>query len=324
MGPVGLRAALRPFQDGLAVAPVASPRRLLSRHGHAARSARWFVLPVACLLLLLVAWPLLDVVMDAFSNVNLTNPSVHGFAGFGNYSTVFGDDDFLSAAGNTVLWTTASVGGEYILGLASAVALNQVVPGVGLCRALIVVPWVVPIVVAGLDWSWMLDPSYGVLNTWAVRLGILSHPVDWLGRIDLALPTITVVNIWRSFPFWTVSLLAAMQAIPTEVREAAVLDGAGRWARFRYVTLPYLRPVTLTLVVLHVIWTAINFDFIWVMTEGGPLNASETLPILLYRYAMQDFDVGAASALAVTMLSAIAAGFIVVHYASARARQREA
>ena len=324
MATAELKPALRPFHNKAAVARVARPGRHLSRNDQAARSARRFVLPVACLLLLLVGWPLLDVVMDAFSNVNLTNPTVHGFAAFGNFETVFGDDDFLSATGNTVLWTAASVGGEYALGLASAIALNQVVPGVGLCRALIVVPWVVPIVVAGLDWSWMLDPSYGVLNAWAVRLGILSHPVDWLGRIDLALPTVTVVNIWRSFPFWTVSLLAAMQAIPSEVHEAAALDGAGRWSRFRHVTLPYLRPVTLTLVVLHVIWTAINFDFIWVMTEGGPLGASETLPILLYRYAMQDFDVGAASALAATMLSAIAAGFIVVHYTSVRGRQREA
>ena len=317
------RLTLRPSRQEATARTKPLPRTR-SRREARTRSASLFVLPVAVLLALLVGWPLLVVIGDAFTNVNLVNPTVHGFAGLANFATVFEDDDFLPATFNTIGWTVASVAGEYALGLASAIALNQVVPCIGLFRALVVVPWVVPIVVAGLDWTWMLDPSYGVLNVWAVRLGILSHPVDWLGRIDLALPTITVVNIWRSFPFWTVSLLAAMQAIPQEIREAAALDGAGRWSRFRHVTLPYLRPVTLTLVVLHVIWTAINFDFIWVMTEGGPLDASETLPILLYRDAMQDFDVGAASALATTMLSAIAAGFFVVHYAGVRRRGKAA
>src|SRR5262249_4842056 len=141
-------------------------------------------------------------------------------------------------------------------------------------------------------------PEYGVLNWWMVKLHLLQRPYYWLGNLGSALPTVCLVNIWRSFPFYTISLLAALQAIPAELHEAAAVDGAGPIRRFLAVTLPHLRGVSLTLIFMHVIWTAINFDFIWVMTEGGPLNASETLPIMIYRYSMRAFDVGAACALA--------------------------
>ncbi len=190
-----------------------------------------------------------------------------------------------------------------------------------LFRAAVIVPWLIPIVVAGLDWSWMLAPEYGVLNLWMVRLGILHKPFFFLGRLDSALLTVTVVNIWRSFPFYAVSLLAALQAIPRDLHEAAAIDGAGTWRRFRVITMPHLRGVSLTLIFLHVVWTAINFDFIWVMTQGGPLTASETLPIMIYRYAMQNFDVGAACALASMMLGFMATAFFVYHYAGVRLRR---
>ena len=139
--------------------------------------------------------------------------------------------------------------------------------------------------------------------------------------MDTALLTVTFVNIWRSYPFYTLSLLAALQAIPRELHEAAAVDGAGVWRSFRVITLPHLRTVSLTLVFIHIVWTAINFDFIWVMTEGGPLNASETLPIMIYRYAMQDFDVGAACAVASMSMAFLASLFFVYHYGVARRRR---
>ncbi len=286
-----------------------------TRQERARKNAFLFVVPVAILLLLLVAFPLVEVVRDAVWNVNLVDSSVTGFAGLDNFTTVLTDDQFWPSVWRTLEWTVLSVTGEYLLGLGSAIALAQAVPGVAAFRALVIIPWVVPIVVAGLDWSWMLSPDYGLINIWLVRAGLVGQPVNWLGSLRLALPTIALVNVWRSFPFYTISMLAALQAIPADVREAAALDGAGPIARFRHITLPYLRPVTITLVLLHVIWTAINFDFIWVMTEGGPLNASQTLPIMIYRYGMQDFDVGAASALATMILGTLASAFFVTHYA---------
>jgi len=297
-----------------------APRRRVAR-GRADR-ARWsaalYVAPALVLFLLLAAYPLLRVLWQSLHAANLVNPSVSGFSGLDNFDTVLGDDDFLPSLWNTALWTALSVAGEYALGLVSALALATKVRGRAFFRAAIIIPWVIPIVVAGMTWTWMLTPEYGVLNLWGVRLGLLSAPVAWLGQTSTALLTVTVVNIWRSFPFYTISLLAALQAIPRDLHEAAAVDGAGAWTRFRVITMPHLRTVSLTLVVIHVIWTAVNFDFIWVMTQGGPLGSSQTLPIMIYRYAMQSFDVGAACALASMMMGFMASMFFVQYYAQRR------
>jgi multiple sugar transport system permease protein len=278
------------------------------------RTAWLFLLPVSVILLALIAYPLADVVWEAFHYVNLTDPTTTGFAGFNNFFTVFQDDAFAPAVVNTILWTTVSVTGEYALGLASALALAGPIRGRAIFRAMIIIPWIIPIVVAGLDWTWILAPDYGVVNIWLVHIGVLSHPVNWLGQLQTSLMTVTLANIWRTFPFYTISLLAALQAVPAELHEAAALDGASAGRRFWSISLPHLRPVTITLLTLHIIWTSVNFDFIWIMTQGGPLNSSTTLPILIYRYALQNFDVGAACALAGMMMSAIATLFFVYHY----------
>jgi multiple sugar transport system permease protein len=299
--------------------------RALVRADRAARMRRaaiLFLSPAAAFFLLLIAYPLARVILSAFNYENLTNPTVSGFAGWDNFSTVLDDDHFWPSVAHTAVWTAVSVAGEYALGLASAVALAQPIRARNLFRGAIIVPWVIPIVVAGLTWTWMLTPDYGVLNLWAVKLGVIAKPYYWLGQLDTALLTVSVVNIWRSFPFYTVSLLAALQAVPKEILESAAVDGAGPIRRFFFITLPHLKAVSLTLIFIHVIWTAINFDFIWVMTQGGPLDASETLPIMIYRYAMEDFDVGAASALAMMSMGFMAAAFFVYWYGAVRRRER--
>lgn len=290
-----------------------SRRRRLAGLG---RAAAIYLAPTAVLLLVLVAWPLFNVVWQSLHYVNLVDPFTTGFAGLDNFRTVLDDSDFLPALANTLTWTVLSVAGEYALGLASALALAQPVWGRSVFRGIVVVPWVIPIAIAGLNWIWLLNPDYGVLNAWMVDLGLLARPRDWLGGIDTALLTVTFVNIWRSFPFYTISLLAALLAVPRELHEAAAMDGAGAIRRFFVVTLPHLKAVSLTLIFIHVVWTAINFDFIWVMTQGGPLDASQTLPIMIYKYAMQDFDVGAACALASMSMAFMASVFFVYHYAA--------
>lgn len=289
-------------------------RRTPSRVAQMRRVAWYFVTPAALFFLILIAYPLLNVLWRSFQFSNLTNPSVTGFAGLENYHTIFDDDLFGPALRNTLVWTGLSVAGEYALGLASAIALTQPIRGRALFRGAIIIPWVIPIVVAGLNWTWMLTPDYGVINLWLVKAGILDHARLWLGDMSTALFTVTFVNVWRSFPFYTISLLAALQAVPAELHEAAAIDGAGSVRRFFVITLPHLKTVSLTLIFIHVIWTAINFDFIWVMTGGGPLNASVTLPIMIYRYAMQDYDIGAACALASMSMAFMASAFFVYYY----------
>lgn len=279
------------------------------------RTAVIFLAPAAILLLVLIAWPLISVLWQSTRYVSLIDPTQKGFAGLDNYMTVLEDRHFLPALFNTVVWTALSVAGEYIFGLASALALAQPVRGRAIYRGIIVVPWIIPIAIAGVNWTWILNPDYGVLNAWLVDFGLMAQPHDWLGDPSTSLLTVTFVNIWRSFPFYTISILAALQSVPRELGEAAAMDGAGVIRRFFVITLPHIKAVSLTLIFIHIVWTAINFDFIWIMTQGGPLYSSETLPIMIYRYAMQDFDIGAACALASMSMAAMATGFFVYFYA---------
>lgn len=234
------------------------------------RAACAFLAPVAVLVAALVAVPLAGVLWQSLHHASLIDATVGGFAGLDNFRMVLDDEHFLPALSHTLVWTVLSVAGEYACGLATALALAQPFRGRALVRGLIILPWVIPIAIAGVNWAWLLNPDYGVLNAWLVRIGILPQPHDWLGHSETALLTVTLVNVWRSFPFYTISLLAALTSIPDDLYEAAALDGAGVVRRFFVITLPHLRTVSLTLIVIHVIWTAINFDFIWVMTQGGP------------------------------------------------------
>jgi multiple sugar transport system permease protein len=276
-------------------------------------TAYLFLTPAVFFLLLLIAWPLLEVIWNSFNRSNLINPSVKGFAGLENYRYVFTVEYFTQAMYNTVIWTVLSVAGEYVMGLISALALNQPIKGRAIFRGIIVIPWVVPIVVAGMTWTWLLTPDYGIINIWMVKLGIMKEKYYWLGEMNTALLTVTFVNIWRSFPFYTVSLLAGMQSISKEMLEAAAIDGAGMWKRFRHIVMPQLKTVSITIIVMHIIWSSINFDFIWIMTQGGPLHSSETLPILIYRLAMKEYNYGAASALSTFMMS-IMIVFTVIYF----------
>jgi len=286
------------------------------------RFAFLLILPALFFFLLLNAYPLAQVLWDSFHFKNALNPAKSGFAGWANYAAVMQDQYFMTALRNTIIWTVLSVAGEYMLGLASAIALNQPVRGRLVFRVMIIIPWIVPIVIAGMTWSWMLAPDYGIVNLWLVKLGILDQPYYWLGELDTALLTAVFINIWRSFPFYTVSLLAGLQSIPKDILEAAAIDGAGIRRRFWHIILPQLKTISLVVIFIHIIWTAINFDFIWVLTEGGPLHSSETLPILIYRFAMKQFDFGQASALASIMLTFMISCFLIYYYFFIRGNRR--
>lgn len=287
------------------------------RPGNRKKAERRFVwlalTPAWLFLLLLIAYPLGKVLVDAFRSVNLINPNMAGFNGFGNFSDVISDTHFPSALKNTFIWTLGSVIGEYIVGLGSALLLNRKLRGQGAFRVFAFIPWLVPIIVAGMTWEWMLSPDFGIVNSLLTQTGLVDQPINFLGDASTAMPTVIFVNIWRSFPYYTITFLAALQAIPDELHEAASLDGAGVWRGFWSVTFPQLRSVSLIIVFIHLIWTAVNFDFIWVMTQGGPNYATITLPILIYRYSMQDFNVGMASALSTLMLIGTTLIFVIYY-----------
>lgn len=278
------------------------------------RTALFMLAPAIVFLALLIAFPLGKVVHDAFSHVHLINKSMSGFAGLENFKTIVSDEHFGQAVKNTISWTVFSVLGEYVLGMITAVLLNQKFKGRAIFRTCIFIPWLVPIIVAGMTWDWILNPEFGIINYALTSLNIIDAPINFLGDSRYAMATVIFVNIWRSFPYYTISFLSALQSVPGELSEAAAIDGAGIFKRFFCVTLPQLRSVSLVIVFIHIIWTAVNFDFIWVMTEGGPNYATETLPIMIYRYSMKKFDVGAASALSTMMFTIMVILFTVYYH----------
>ncbi len=282
----------------------------LTRDQRKLKTAFIMLLPALVFLALLIAFPLGKVIHDAFTHVHLINKSMTGFAGIENFKTITEDEHFVQAVKNTMLWTIFSVAGEYLMGMITAVLLNQKFKGRAIFRTCIFIPWLVPIIVAGMTWDWMLNPEFGIVNYMLKNMGLISNSINFLGDSKYALATVIFVNIWRSFPYYTISFLSAMQSIPGDLAEAASIDGAGMFRRFFSVTLPQLRSVSLVILFIHVIWTAVNFDFIWVMTEGGPNYATETLPVMIYRYSMRKFDVGAASALSTMMFTVMVVLFI--------------
>ena len=282
----------------------------LTRDQRKLKTAFIMLLPALVFLALLIAFPLGKVIHDAFTHVHLINKSMTGFAGIENFKTITEDEHFVQAVKNTILRTIFSVAGEYLMGMITAVLLNQKFKGRAIFRTCIFIPWLVPIIVAGMTWDWMLNPEFGIVNYMLKNMGLISNSINFLGDSKYALATVIFVNIWRSFPYYTISFLSAMQSIPGDLAEAASIDGAGMFRRFFSVTLPQLRSVSLVILFIHVIWTAVNFDFIWVMTEGGPNYATETLPVMIYRYSMRKFDVGAASALSTMMFTVMVVLFI--------------
>jgi len=263
--------------------------------------------PASSLVFILVFWPMVKTVVLSLQNASLFNLSEVRFVGLTNFRNLLGSDLFWLTFKNTLIWTFGSLGGEYLLGLSAALLLNQEIKGRTIFRGIIVIPWAVPVVVAALNWRWILNPDFGIVNILLVRWGLLKEPFYWLGGINTALATCILVNVWRSFPFFTIALLAALQAIPKEEIDAAKIDGAGSLQIFKHITLPHLRTISVITTILIIIWTFNNFDFVWLLTEGGPLHASEVLATLVYKNTFRFYQVSFASAIAVIMM-----GFLVM------------
>jgi multiple sugar transport system permease protein len=222
------------------------------------------------------------------------------FVGLENYVRLAQDPDFWWACRNSVFFTVGSVAGHILLGLGVALLLNQRIPFRPLFRIVSLVPWMFAAVVVAMTWRWLLDAQLGIINFMLASLG-LPGPFLWFENSALALPAIIVTNIWRGFPFASVTLLAALQAIPAEQYEAASVDGATPFMQFRYVTLPHLQFALVIIATLDTIWNFKHFDLIQVMTNGGPAGATEVLTTLAFRVSFENFEFGYAAAIGVAM-----------------------
>lgn len=260
-----------------------------------------FVSPTLALITLLTVVPILMVAGYSFMDNVIVEPNPV-FVGFANYVKVLTDPAFLAALGNTFLFITFSTIVHLVLGLVFALLLNTTLLGnvtKAIFRVVYILPWLFTIAVIAVVWRLMLDPS-GVVNYVLGTLGV--QGANWLSTPETALGSVTFINIWSGYPFFMISLLAALQGVPTVLHEAARVDGAGWWQRFRYVTLPHIRPVIISMAVLDLIWTSQQFALIWMTTGGGPLNATEVLSTYTYKQAFSNFDFSAASAAAVVVL----------------------
>lgn len=239
--------------------------------------------------------------------------------GWGNYERILDDPEIWAALLRSAIYVVGAVGPGFVIGLGLAVLLNREFPGRRWIRSLMMLPWAVPGVVASIAFLWILDGSYGVGNSLLRRTGLINEGIAWYTRQDTAMLAVIVPTIWKSFPFFTLTLLAAMQSIPAALYEAARIDGASAFDLFRYVTWPGIRGPALLAVILNALWAFKELDIIFAATGGGPAGATETLSLRVYLEAFSFFRLGSASALGLMMMLLCA---VLVLLALPRLRQR--
>jgi multiple sugar transport system permease protein len=237
------------------------------------------------------------------------------FVGVANYLDILLDDVFQQAIANTLYFTLVSVLFHLILGLSFALLLNTKLLGAttkALFRVVYVLPWVFTATIIAILWRLMLNPN-GIVNYILNTIGLADGPIEWLSSRQLALHAVTFINIWAGYPFYMVSLLAGLQGIPDELYEAGTIDGANGWQLFRFITLPQLKPIIVSLAMLDFIWTMHQFTLIWMTTGGGPIRATEMLSTFTYKLAFSsyEFSHASASAFIILLLSMFVAFFYV-------------
>lgn len=238
--------------------------------------------------------------------------------GLGNYANALSDEATWAAIATTAIYVVGVIAPAFVIGLVLALLLNRDFPGRRWVRAFALLPWAVPSVVVAISFLWMFDASYGVVNALLRRVGITAD-IAWFVRDDTALIAVMLPTIWKSFPFFTLTILAALQAIPQALYEAARVDGASPWQGFRFVTWPGIRAAAALAVTLQALWVIKEFDIIYTTTGGGPAQATETLALLVYHEAFEFFRFGPASALGVIMV-AICAVLALISMRGSRAR----
>lgn len=221
------------------------------------------------------------------------------FVGLKNYINLSKNGSFRNAVGNTVVYTVFSILGKLVFGLIMALVLNFQFKGRNVARALMIIPWTLPNIVAVLNWRWIFSDTGGVANYLLTRMGLIDRNLIWLGNATLAMVAVLVANIWRGSPFFGISILARLQTIPKDYYEAAELDGAGVFQKFFYVTLPEIMDVILLTMLVSTIWTINEFESVWLLTGGGPSGATEVIGVFSYRTAMTNMQLGMAVAVSV-------------------------
>jgi len=265
-----------------------------------------FVTPALLLLVLLVAYPFCMAVWFSLSNSFIGRPG--HFIGLQNFITLWGSDAFRQTFQNAFVFTGIAVLFKVVLGIALALLLNEQLWFKRMIRGAVLLPWVIPTALSTLGWWWMFDSLYSVVNWTALRLGLIDPPgPNWLGMPGYAMAAVIAVNVWRGLPFFAITVLAGLVSIPREYYEAAEVDGAGSWGRFLHVTLPLLKPVLAVVILFSTIFTFSDFNIVYILTRGGPVNSTHLFATLAYQIGLNGGNLGQGAAISLFLFPMLAA-----------------
>lgn len=262
------------------------------------------IAPVAIFLAALVAYPFISAIYLSLTEKIVGYPA--HFVGLRNYANLLDSGRFRIVAWNSAVFTVGSIVVKLIIGMAMALALHQVVRGNQFIRGILLLPWIIPTVVIALTWKWLLDLFRGLVNVGLIDLGVVTSGVHWLGDPSLAMLSVIMANIWRGFPFFGVSFLAALQTVPQELYDAADVDGANPWQKFWRITLPSIKGVVAVVTLLSTIVTLNDFNIVWIMTRGGPGAATHIFATYSYELGIMSQRWGVAMAASMASLPLVA------------------
>ena len=267
------------------------------RRGHNPLAPYLFIGAAAIFLAVFAGIPVLKGLDLSFTNTQLLNPSGGSYVGFANYQALLGSNVFLNSVVTTVIYSLVTVVGSLVLGTASAVVLNRAFPGRIVARAIIVMPWAVPTVAVVLVFRWIYNDTSGIANQALSVLGIGAR--GWLTDPHYGMASVLIATIWKVSPFVMLVMLAALQSVPDELYEAARIDGADAYSTFKSIVLPFLAPTLRIVALLMTIWSFRRFEIIWLLTGGGPVDATDTVVINVYRQAFTNSQLGVAATVGV-------------------------
>ncbi len=283
---------------GVKSRPVASPWQRLSTNRN--WIAMWFMMPAAAFLIFFLAYPLFLGVWMSFTDARIGRDGV--FVGFENYEWLWSDSVFWLSVFNTLLYTIVASAIKFAVGLYLALLLNRHMPFKAMIRAAVLVPFIVPTVLSAIAFWWIYDSQFSIISWSLIKMGLLDHNINFLGDANMARGSVIFANIWRGVPFVAITLLAGLQTVSPSLYEAAVLDGATSWQRFRFITYPLLTPIIAVVMTFSVLFTFTDFQLIWALTRGGPVNSTHLMATLSYQRGILSGRLGEGAAIATAMI----------------------
>ena len=283
--------------------------------------AAWFMLPAAAFLLLFLAYPLFLGVWMSFTDVRIGRVGV--FVGLENYEWLWDDSIFWLSVFNTLLYTIVASAIKFALGLYLALLLNRHMPFKAMIRAAVLVPFIVPTVLSAIAFWWIYDSQFSIISWSLIKLGLIDHNINFLGDSTMARASVIFANIWRGVPFVAITLLAGLQTVSPSLYEAATLDGATNWQRFRFITYPLLTPIIAVVMTFSVLFTFTDFQLIWALTRGGPVNATHLMATLSYQRGILSGRLGEGAAIATAMIPFLLAAIAISWFGMQRRKWQQ-